>query len=346
MLGLVVGGLLLWLAGRVLLLLFAAVLVALFLRGLTCWVAGHSRLGEGWSLAAVIAALLAGTVGLFWGLAPRVAEQLDQLGQTIPQSLDRYSQFLMHYEWGRWLLQQTPSADQILSSDTLVKFGSVLSSNFGALLGGAFSSTAGLVVSVALLLIVGIYLAAEAPSYRGGLLRLVPRGRRERAGQIVDISARTLQGWMIGRFASMALLSVFIFVGLSLLDVPLALTLALFAALLTFVPNLGAIVSALPPILLALADSPVKALYVLLLYIVLQSAEGMLLTPLIQRKVVSLPPALLISSQLLMAALFGFWGLLLAAPTCALGLVLVKLLYIEDVLGEPVEIPGYSSAQS
>jgi predicted PurR-regulated permease PerM len=124
----------------------------------------------------------------------------------------------------------------------------------------------------------------------------------------------------------------------------MALTLALFTALMTFIPNFGAIVSLIPPIMLALMDSPQKALYVLLFYLLLQVVEGNLVTPMIQRSAVQLPPALLITGQLLLAVLFGFWGLLLAAPIVAVTVVLVKELYLRDVLGDEPDTPAEPQA--
>lgn len=120
--------------------------------------------------------------------------------------------------------------------------------------------------------------------------------------------------------------------GLWLLDVPLALTFGVLSALFTFIPNIGPPLAILPAILLALTLSPTRALYVLLLYLVIQTVESYLLTPLLQQRVVSLPPALTISAQILMAVLLGGLGLALATPLTAVSLVLVKMLYVEDVL--------------
>jgi predicted PurR-regulated permease PerM len=96
-------------------------------------------------------------------------------------------------------------------------------------------------------------------------------------------------------------------------------------------------------VLLAWADDPWKALYVVIFYIALQNVEGVVITPMIQRRTASLPPALLISTQLFMAAFFGSFGLLLAEPLGALGIVLVKMLYVEDTLGDSVSAPLLSA---
>jgi len=130
----------------------------------------------------------------------------------------------------------------------------------------------------------------------------------------------------------MAATGVLTGLGLWLLGIPLALTLALLAAVLTFVPYVGAIVSAIPALLLGLVHSPTMVLYVAILYVIVQLVEGYLLTPLIQQETVALPPALTIASLVLFGALFGPLGLMLGTPLAAVGLVLVRMAYVEDVL--------------
>jgi predicted PurR-regulated permease PerM len=130
--------------------------------------------------------------------------------------------------------------------------------------------------------------------------------------------------------------------GLWLLGVPLALTLGLLAALLNFIPNIGPIIAGVPAVLLALMHSPMQALYVVGLYLVLQSVDGYLLTPLVDRCTVSVPPALTLAAQMLLGGL----GLALASPLTAAAIVLVQKLYIEDTLGDRRELTGSSGKES
>jgi predicted PurR-regulated permease PerM len=118
------------------------------------------------------------------------------------------------------------------------------------------------------------------------------------------------------------------------LGVPLALTLGLLAGLLSFIPNFGPILSAFPAILLAFIESPMLALYTAALYILVQLIESNIVTPLIEKETVELPPALTIMFQLALAVLVGGLGLVLATPLLAVIMVLVQLVYIEDVLGD------------
>lgn len=333
LIGAVLLGVVFWLASNVSLMLFAAVLLAVFLRGLSDWTSRHLPVSQGWALATVVVFLAASSIAVFWILAPQVAQQVDQLVEVFPQTYQRFTNVLQRYAWGAWLLDRT--------SDGVNGDSGVLSSGVG-LVGGAFSTTIAAIVNFALVLIVGLYLAAESAMYRRGFLTLVPPENRGRAAEVLDACGEVLRGWLLGKISSMAILGVLSFIGLVLLDVRLALTMAVLTALLAFIPNLGAILSVIPPVLLALADDPWKGLYVLIFYIVLQQVEGMLITPMIQRRTASLPPALLITTQLFMAAFFGSIGLLLAAPLGATGIVLVRMLYVEDTLGEPApeEAPG------
>jgi predicted PurR-regulated permease PerM len=108
----------------------------------------------------------------------------------------------------------------------------------------------------------------------------------------------------------------------------------LIAGLLSFIPNFGPIISALPALLLAFIASPITAVYVLGLYIGVQLIESNIVTPLIERETIELPPALTIASQLALAVLVGGLGLVLATPLLAVIMVLVQMVYVQDVLGD------------
>ena len=325
-----------WMAAEVLLLLVAATLLAVFLRGATVWLSGHTPLSQRWALPVTVLGLTVVAAGVIWILAPQVANQVDRLAETLPPLVREHADALKKYEWGKWLVSEAPASSQLLGS-------------MGRLLervGLFFSSTIGVIVNFVLILVVGLFLAAEADRYQEGIIVLLPPASRARARDVLTALGFTIRGWLLGQLVSMTFLGVFAYIGLSLLGIPLALTLALLTALLTFIPNLGPILSVIPPALLALTVSPLKALYVLLFYIVLQNVEGNFVTPMVMRTAIRLPPALLIASQLILALLFGFFGLMLAAPLVAVALVLVKLLYLEGVLGERVKLAGYESGSA
>jgi predicted PurR-regulated permease PerM len=151
---------------------------------------------------------------------------------------------------------------------------------------------------------------AVAPNlYAEGIIRLVPLAKRGRAHEILQALGHTLRWWLLGRGVSMLMVGLFTAAGLWLIAVPLALTFGLLAALLTFVPYLGPVLSAIPPTFLALTQQPRQALYVILLYIGIQGVESYLLTPLVQESTVSLPPALTSLHRCYWASCLGLWAL-------------------------------------
>lgn len=316
--------LLIWYAADVLLLAFAGILLGVLLRGLAMLVSRVAGLSVGWSLGLglVVMAALIGAGG--WLLAAKVVGQLDDLSRSLMASVARLREDLQQFEWVKPYLESP---------------GQGLVSGGGAVLGRVsqfFSGAFGMIADLVIILFVGLYTAADPATYRGGLIKLVPPDHRRRAGEILDTLGNTLRRWLLGRLANMTFVGVATTIGLWLLSVPMAILLGLIAFFLDFVPYLGPIVSAVPAILVALPSGPMQAVYVGLLYFSVQSAESYVTMPLVQRSTVQLPPAVIVLAQVLLGVLAGGLGLALATPVAAVLLVLVRKLYIEDVLGDAV----------
>ncbi len=160
----------------------------------------------------------------------------------------------------------------------------------------------------------------------------MPPAGRDRADAVLVEITSVLRWWLIGKILSMALVGVLTTLGLWWLDVPLALTFGLIAAALTFIPNFGPVLSVVPPAILALADDPKRALYVGALYLAIQTVESYAVTPLIQRRTVSMPPALTITSQIVLGLLVGGIGVAVATPLTAAAMAVGRMLYVEDLL--------------
>jgi len=314
---------------EVILLLFGAILLAIFLHGLANIVRRYSRLSEGYSVLLVSALLVAVLALGIWLLAPSVSDQIKNLRGELPQSAQKVSQYLSNYGWGRAILEQLPSNAEMIEM--------VNNSSFLSRVGNFFSSTVTILTNIALMILLAIYLASEPKTYIRGFTKLFPQERRKRVREILYEIGETLSWWLIGKGASMLFIGVLTWIGLSIIGVPLALTLGLIAGLLSFVPNFGPILSAVPALLLAFIDSPTSALYVLGLFIFVQLIESNLVTPMIERQTVELPPVLTIVSQLALALLVGAVGLILATPILAVVMVLVQTLYIQDVLGDKAD---------
>lgn len=310
----------------ILLLIFAATLLAIFLHGLADILRRWIHLGEAWLVliaAVLLIVIIAGAITL---LAPSVAEQVRVLRLEIPISAQRAGEYLSRFSWGRTVLDQLPSANDVMAK---IDAASMLTR-----VGGYFSSTLGALGNILVTVLLAIYLASEPRFYSAGLTRFFPIPKRQRAGEVLVTIYETLRWWLIGKAASMIFIGVLTWTGLSILGVPLALTLGLIAGLLSFIPNFGPIISAIPALLLAFIDSPISAVYVLGLYVGVQLIESNVVTPMIERETVELAPALTIIFQLSLGALIGGLGLVLATPLLAVIVVIVKMVYFEDVLGD------------
>jgi predicted PurR-regulated permease PerM len=200
-------------------------------------------------------------------------------------------------------------------------------------------------VAVVVVIVVGIYLAAQPGLYVRGFLHLLPFHVRARAAEIFREVGFVLRRWMIAQLIPMVVIGILTAVGLKIIGVEMWLTLGILAALFNFIPNFGPFISFIPAALFAIADDPSKVLWVVALYVFAQSLEGYVLTPLVQRKAVELPPALLILTQVLMGTLGGGIGLVLAAPLTAAALVVIKMAYVREALDDPVKVPSEHVAE-
>ena len=154
---------------------------------------------------------------------------------------------------------------------------------------------------------------------------------------------QALRWWLIGRFTSMVIVGILTGIGVWLAGIPLALTLGFIAATLSFIPIIGPALTLVPLVLVAVVEDPVLALWAAAIYLVIQFLESYFITPIVQKKAVFIPPAILISAQTLMGVLFGMLGILLATPIALLVIVAVQILYARDTLGEQVHIMGKHS---
>jgi hypothetical protein len=189
-------------------------------------------------------------------------------------------------------------------------------------------------------LFIGFYMAISPDTYLQGFTHLIPKSKRERGCEILSALGHALRWWLVGRFASMAIVGVLTTIALQLINMPLALVLGVIAGLFTFVPYIGPIMSAVPAVLVALLESPVMALYVIVIYFVVQFIEGNFITPLLMERAVSLPPAVLLLAQFSMGIFYGLFGVLLATPLTIVLIIMIQMLYVQDVNRDRVKILG------
>jgi predicted PurR-regulated permease PerM len=319
-----------WRGFFVLLEAFAGMMLAIFFNALSTWLTRHSRLSYRWALTVVVLVLFVLAGGGGWLIGNRLAEQAQSLTTELPQSFEHIKDYLEQQTWGRVLLQHTSNLGN-------------LAGNFSQVfqVKDVLTSLVTFVEVVIVMLVVGIFGAAEPELYRAGLLHLVPPPHRLRAEEAIDTVVHNLRWWLVGQFCLMVIIGLTTMLGLWLIGVPLALTLGVLAGVLEMIPYLGAWLSAVPAALMALLLSPIHLVGVLALYLFLHILEGYILVPLIQRRAVHLPPALTIVMQVFLGKLLGLMGLFVAAPLTVMLVVLLKMLYVEDTLGDQaVDVPG------
>jgi len=310
----------LWLLADVCLLVFAAALLAVVLRGLADRLGAVLGIGPGWSLALVVLGLALLAASLVWWRGPVTLDEVVQLRGNLGERLGYLRQLVQQSSWGR---------------AALGRFGSYLSGSEGAIAGamaGVATSTLGALGSLLVLLFTALYFAASPQLYVDGTVRLLPPRMRGRGREVMHALGKTLGRWFAGQAVDMVVVGLLSWAGLAALGVPLAPTLALVAGLCNFVPFIGALAGAVPAVLIALGHGTNQAVWVAGLFLAIQMLEGNLIAPLVQRRAVQLPPALTILSQTVLGTLFGLTGLILATPLTATGMAVVRMVYVEGVL--------------
>ncbi|MDB4949135.1 MAG: family transporter, partial [Gemmatimonadetes bacterium] len=264
----------------------------------------------------VVLCFAAALVGLLVKLVPQVVDQTTLLARQLPDALSSVAD---------WYKQKTGAPPDPALAASISRQAGEFAGRFVPL---AFNAI-GTVLGAAAVLVLAVCLAAQPELYRGLLLGVTPRETRERWERLYDEAGRSVRAWMIGKSLEMLLVGVATVVGLTLFGVPGALALGAFAGLLEFIPNLGPTVGAAPAVLAAFAVSPSKALWVAVYFMVQQQVAAALFLPLVERKAVRIPPAVLLVWQLMLAVGFGLLALFVATPLLAVIVVAVRVLHVE-----------------
>ncbi|MEY4878773.1 MAG: hypothetical protein RJB62_241 [Pseudomonadota bacterium] len=308
-----------WKIASVFMLGFGGVVVAVALNNVASPLSRRLRMPHTVGLGITVVGLVS-IVGLFLTLfGAAAAAQFTTLVDELPAAWDSAEAWLQSWALGRWFLS--------IGGDALDGSAATLLNALpiaGGLLGG--------LANAALMLVIGIYLAADPVSYRKGALRLLPPARRERADEILRITSRTLRKWLTAMALDMVFLGVLTGVGLWLVGVPLSFALGVLSGLSVFVPYIGPIVATVPGLLLALSVSPDLAFSAAVVYVVAQQLEGNISLPLLQRWTVHMPPAVMLLAMVGFGLLFGLWGVLLATPLAVAAMTIIRLAYVEDIL--------------
>jgi predicted PurR-regulated permease PerM len=302
---------------QVLLLVFAGILLAVLFRSTGNWLCEHTRLSIGWCMAIVLVSFAGVFFGSIWMFGVQIVDKADQLFWAVSQAYTQVRQKLAQYHMAGGL-----SAGGIdLESPAKA----------------AASGAVWMVASIVMVVFIGVYLSVKPQLYTDLFLSFFELSLRRHIERLLQAIGSALRWWLAGQLIAMAAVGVITATGLLLIGAPMAISLAVVAALLTFVPYVGAVVSAVPAILLALTKSTEMAMYVMLVYFVAHVVEGYIVVPLIQHKFVYLPPAMILAMQFLMDLFAGVIGVTFATPLMVVAMVLIKTLYFKQEWDEPAE---------
>jgi predicted PurR-regulated permease PerM len=190
----------------------------------------------------------------------------------------------------------------------------------------------GWLANAAFILVIGIYMAADADTYIDGAIMLLPPSKRLRARAIIHAAGDDLRKWLVAMTLDMLFLGAITGVGLWLIGAPFPFSLGTITGVAVFVPYIGPLLSIIPGVLLALSVSPQLALYAIIVYTVALQLEGNISLPLLQRWTVQIPPAVTLLAIVGFGLIFGIWGVLLATPLAVVTMTIVRMAYVEDFL--------------
>lgn len=325
----------LWKAFHVLLLFFAAMMFASFLRGIGKFISKKTALSEGW--ATLTGALVLGVILVAAGflLMPRVISQGHELRVQIPHSIDVLTEKFKSYDWAQPILENIQKPSEILKSGQVWSYTKML-----------FGTVFGVFGDLYIIFLIGVFFALTPKLYLEGIVLLFPIPRRNRIREVFNALSWTLRNWLLGVMINITITGILTWIVLSIIGVPLALVLGLITGILNFIPNFGPIIAAIPVALVSFALGPEIMLYALIGYFAVNIVTSNVLPPLIQKKLIQLPAAFIMIAQTLLGAFTGALGLALATPLAAMIMVAVRMLYIEDHLGDHAEIKAEEKTKS
>jgi predicted PurR-regulated permease PerM len=338
-----------WSFAATLFLIFAGMLLGVALNAMTNLLGHVVRLPHALRLTIVclvLAGLLSGVV--FLGGAT-IARQATALSDTIKSQLINVKAFLerngidtSYFELGNPptasgassapatpgapATPSAPATHSLPSAGTLASSGGAIVSQTLKLLLGTVSAVGNFFI----VLFLGLTFAAQPSVYRSGLLFMTPARHRARATIIVDRIGDTLERWLIAQILTMAAVFLVTWIGLAAIGIQSSFILGIQAGLLAFIPTVGALVAGLIVVLASLASGWVAALSAFILFLGVHALESYVLTPIIQRQALDIPPATLFAFQILLGVVFGIWGLALALPLMAIAKVMIDYFKAEE----------------
>ena len=304
-----------WMVHSALFIVMLAILIAIVIHAPARWL---TRIGVPFRVALplMVIVFVGSLVGLMVAMVPEMMAQVRLLATQLPETLDQAQV---------WFARETGQGPESQLSRSLNEQVTGFITRFVPL---AFNLISTLLGSFAII-VLATFFAAQPHLYRDLLMRLTPIDTRDRWMRVYEEAGANLRRWTLGKAVTMLGIGIVTYIGLSLFKIPGALALAAFAALMEFIPNFGPTIAAAPAVVAAFAISPRTALYVAIFYFLLQQVQNAITVPLVERRAVNIPPAMLLVWQLMLAVGFGILALFVATPLLAVLAVAVRILYLE-----------------
>lgn len=322
------GAFLIWAVREPLLLAFIALTLAVLLSAAAETLQRYLGLARKWSLLAVGVLILVVVAGLWLLIGSQIETQVSEFVRRLPQALRSMEDRLGLQFWerdgsgnGLFGYRMQEIVQQVFSIGRT-----------------AFSLVAGLIVVI----FGAAFLAVNPTTYVHGVIALFPTSQHERINKALADTGRALRLWLKAELISMSIVGVLVGLGAWLIGLPAPLALGLLAGLTEFIPIVGPIIGAVPGLLLAVPEGTNTLLWTIALFIAIQQIESNVITPVVQREMVEIPPALLLFALLVISSVFGLLGTIVAAPLTVVLYVLVKELYVRETLGITTTVPGES----
>lgn len=300
-----------------LILIFAGVLIACYFRGFSLYLQKKINWPQALTLTISILGTILFITAVSWSIGAKVSSQASQLQESLPATIENVKNSLNNSYLGGKVVQEVSELQH--------------SKNMTSYVSRFFKTTFGFLGDIYIILLIGAFFTTAPELYKKGIIQLVPPAKRDRAKEIVEDLGSGLKKWLAGKLFAMLIVFCLTAIGLVIIGVPLWLTLAILAGLLNFIPNFGPLIAMIPAVLVAFTISPATAGIVAGMYLLIQFLESNIITPKVQQHLIKIPPALIIISQILVGALTGIWGIILATP-----LVLVLIILIQDLYVDPM----------
>lgn len=310
-------------AFHILFLAFAGLLIAIFFHALASRIERLVKMHRLVSLGISILLVNLLLVGAFFLVGTTLSEQYFRFEQILPNTLRNLQYYAEGYTFAeealKDLIATLGNADKIATN-----------------LGFFFQYTFGFFGDLYAITFFAVFFIATPRDYVKGIILLTPKAVEQKAEQILRKTGNDLKIWLKAQLILMFFIFVTTAIGLLIIGIELWLILALIAGLLCFIPNIGPTVALIPAILVGLLDGVKMTLLILMLYMLVQLIETGFVGPYVRKKMLSIPPALLLFFQFVLGALTGAWGLLLATPILVVLMILFGKLYVKDYLKKKI----------